>query len=178
MKLVIALLASAVGLLFSSAVSAHSFDVVFVVPVSGPQSEAGKQARDGFMFAARERDGHPNETADGHLGGLDVHLLVVDSTIAENNVTARVHELAARAADDSPWIVAPEATMSAIERTVSGADFVAIDLSGETPWEVRTMDGGPFRTAFEKSFGYLPTQAVIAGYGAARKIDKAVRARN
>lgn len=176
MKTVMTLLAGAIGLLFSNAALAHSFDTVFVVPVSGPQAAAGKQAQDGFIFAARERDGHPDETADGHLGGLDVFLRVVDS--AADAVTAKAAELAGRAADDTPWIVAPADLLAIIRSRVRAAEFVPIDLSGSAPPDTRTMDGRPFGTAFENAFGYAPTQAVLAGYGAARQIDKAVRARN
>lgn len=178
MKTVLTLLAGAIGLLFSNAASAHSFDTIFVVPVSGPQAAAGKQAQDGFMFAARERDGHPDETADGHLGGLDVFLRVVDATAAADEVAAKVADLARRAADDTPWIVAPADLLAIIRSRVRPAEFVPLDLSGTAPPDVRTMDGRPFAAAFENAFGYAPTQAVLAGYGAARQIDKAVRARN
>lgn len=178
MKTVMTLLAGAIGLLFSNAASAHSFDTVFIVPVLGPHAEEGKQARDGFMFAARERDGHPDETADGHLGSLDVYLRVVDSSADVGAVVAKVTEFSSRAADDTPWIVVPAELLAAIRGRVSNAEWVTIHLAGATPRNVRTMDGRPFRSAFEDAFGYAPTPAVLAGYGAARQIDKTVRERN
>lgn len=178
MKVVFASLAGAVGLLFSNAALAHSFDTVFVVPVSGPQAEAGKQARDGFMFAARERDGHPDETADGHLGGLDVFLLIVDSNAGTGAVVAKVGELSQRAAGDVARIVAPAEMLAAIRRQVGGAEMVVIDLAAAMPANVRTIAGRPFSTAFEAAFGYAPTPAVLAGYATARQIDTAVRAGN
>ena len=168
----------ALSLLWGYDAFAHSFDAIIVVPVSGPHLEAGKQARDGIQFAARERDGHPNETADGHLGGLDVYLRVVDSAAGEDRVVARLRELVARSADDTPWVIAPAGLVAVIERQVNGTDIATIDLSGGVPLDIRTMDGGPFNTAFEKMFGYPPTAAVRAGYGAARQIDKTVRGRN
>jgi hypothetical protein len=178
MKMVPAVLAVAVGLMIAGPASSHSFDTVFVVPVTGLQTEAGKQARDGFMFAARERDGHPNETADGHLGGLDVYLRVIDSMAHPGKLAAKVGELTRRAADDAPWIVGPAALLAAIRSRVGNAEWLPIDLSGGAPLDIRTMDGRSFRAAFEDVFGYTPTQAVLAGYGAARRIDKTVRARN
>ncbi len=57
---------------------AHRFNVGLLVPLSGPSAFAGRQMRDGFLLATRERDGHPDEESDGHLGGLDVYLLAVD----------------------------------------------------------------------------------------------------
>ncbi len=178
MKVVFASLAVAVGLLFSNAALAHSFDTLFVVPVSGPQAAAGKQARDGFLFAARERDGHPDETADGHLGGLDVFLLIVDSNAGTGAVVAKLGDLAGRAADDVARIVAPAEMLAAIRRQVGGAEMVVIDLAAAIPANVRTMAGRPFGAAFEAAFGYAPTSAAFAGYTAARQIDTAVRAGN
>lgn len=51
---------------------AHSFSVALIVGSSNPYSE---QINADFLRAAKEHDGHPDETADGHLGGLDVHIL-------------------------------------------------------------------------------------------------------
>jgi hypothetical protein len=178
MKVVLAVLAVAAGLSVASPALAHSFDTVFVLPISGRQAEAGNQARDGFMFVAREREDHPDETADGHLGGLDVYLRLVDSKADENDVVTRVGDLTQRAADDTPWIVAPAALLATIQRQVGGAETIVLDLSTPLQADVRTMDGRPFKAAFEAAFGYAPTLAVFAGYAAARQIDTAVRAEN
>jgi hypothetical protein len=178
LKPVLTLLVLAVGLLLGSPAWAHSFDTIFVVPLSGSQAAAGKQARDGFMFAARERDGHPNETADGHLGGLDVFLLIVDSTAGEGEVVAKLRELTGGAADDTPRVVAPPALLEPIRGQISEIELLAIDLTTAVHAETRTMDGRLFSTAFEDDLGYAPTQAVYAGYAAARQIDAAVRAGN
>ena len=60
---------------------AHSFNLGLVIPMSGPGLDSGQQALDGFMLATTEQDGHPDETSDGHLGGLDSHVLKVDSGV-------------------------------------------------------------------------------------------------
>ncbi|NKB47728.1 MAG: hypothetical protein GKS02_00035 [Alphaproteobacteria bacterium] len=178
MKFVLSAMVIAGGLLFATSASAHSFDTIFVVPVSGSQAQAGTQARDGFMFATRERDAHPNETADGHLGGLDVYLRLVDGNAAAADVVAKARELAGRAADDAPRIVAPAAILEALNGQTEGAELIVIDLTAPAPANMSTMDGRPFGAAFEAAFGYAPTPAVFAGYAAARQIDTVVRANN
>ena len=67
----------------------HSFNVALVVP-------AGErvQAMQAFLLASGERDRHANEESDGHLGGLDVYVSVVemDADVAglrENVVAAQ-----------------------------------------------------------------------------------------
>jgi hypothetical protein len=178
LKLFLTISVFAAALLFGGAAGAHSFDTIFVVPQSGVQAEAGKQARDGFMFAARERDGHPDETADGHLGGLDVYLRMVDSNGAQDDVLAELRDLAARSADDTPRIVAPAALLPAVKDQIGAAELLAINLNAPAQPDILTMNGRPFGAAFEAAFGYVPTPAVFAGYGAARQIDKVVRENN
>lgn len=178
MKLNLTISVLAAGLLFGGPAGAHSFDTIFVVLQSGAQTQAGKRARDGFMFAARERDGHPNETADGHLGGLDVYLRIVDSNGEQGDVLAKLRDLAGRHADDTPRIVAPAALLPAVKDQIGAAELLAIDLNAAVKPDTLTMNGRPFEAAFEAAFGYAPTPAVYAGYGAARQIDKVVRETN
>lgn len=178
MKFVLTISLLAAGLLFGGPAEAHSFDTIFVVPQSGTQAEAGKQARDGFLFAARERDGHPDETADGHLGGLDVYLRVVDSNREQSNILAELRDLAGRPADDTPRIVAPAALLRVVKDQIVAAELLAIDLNAAAQPDTLTMSGRPFEAAFEAALGYAPTPAVYAGYAAARQIDKVVRETN
>jgi outer membrane PBP1 activator LpoA protein len=70
--------AAAAILLSMSAANAHSFNVALLVGQSGPAASEGDQIRDGFLLATRERDSHPDEESDGHLGGLDVYFFVVE----------------------------------------------------------------------------------------------------
>ena len=53
---------------------AHYFDVAIVVPPGD-----GQAAMQAFLLASAERDGHPDETSDGHLGGLDSHVTIVEN---------------------------------------------------------------------------------------------------
>ena len=89
-----------------------------------------------------------------------------------------MRELTKRAADDTPWIVVPAELLAIFQGQVSGVETITIDLAAPARADVRTMDGRPFAAAFEDAFGYTPTSAVFAGYGAARQIDKAVHAGN
>ncbi len=69
-----AVLAGAVSMILSGTVLAHSFTAALLVV--GQDREASlAEARRGFLLAADERDGHANETSDGHLGGVDVQVL-------------------------------------------------------------------------------------------------------
>ncbi|HSG95807.1 MAG TPA: hypothetical protein VLA28_09815, partial [Afifellaceae bacterium] len=72
------LTAIATVLLTMGAAYAHSFNVALLVGSSGPAAGEDEQVRDGFLLATRERDSHPDEESDGHLGGLDVYLLMVE----------------------------------------------------------------------------------------------------
>ena len=56
---------------------AHSFTAALVIEASNPYI---KQIKVDFLRAAKEKDGHPDETADGHLGGLDVYILYATDT--------------------------------------------------------------------------------------------------
>ena len=51
---------------------AHGFKVGLVAPFTGPEAARGRDIRDGFLLAARERDGHPDQHSDGNLGRMDV----------------------------------------------------------------------------------------------------------
>ena len=57
--------------LTAGAALAHSFNLLIVVPDDAP---VGKDMRQAAFLAADERDGHPDNHSDGHLGGLDVYV--------------------------------------------------------------------------------------------------------
>ena len=147
---------------------AHSFQAVFLAPMTGAEAAAGKAALDGFMVATRERDGHPDETADGHLGGLDVYVTVVDTAPDLAAAAARVRS--ARP-DILAGLITPP--VEAALRGMSDAVPVGPDNGGG---ETTTMDGAPFADAFRDEYGYGVTPAAIIGYRQARRIDRAVRA--
>ncbi len=57
---------------------AHSFDVTMLVP-----DGAREQARTAFLVASAERDAHAGAESDGHLGGLDVYVTLLEADRTE-----------------------------------------------------------------------------------------------
>ena len=64
-----------------------------MAPVSGPDGEIGQQALDGFMLATTEQDAHEFEESDGHLGGLDSYVIVIDNSTGETATLEKVENL-------------------------------------------------------------------------------------
>ena len=162
------LVAALGGLLLATPVAAHSFRLGLAAPFSGPQAAAGQQALDGLRLATRERDGHPDETADGHLGGLDSHLLPLDSAGADAEALRRQAE--AMRLD----IVTTAAPVQGLESALGGAPVAFCP-----PRAGRALAGpeaAKFAAAFREAFGYDPTPAAARGYLAGRAVDAAVRA--
>lgn len=159
----------------SSSVLAHRFTSVFIAPISGVNAKIGKQAFDGFMFATRERDGHADETADGHLGGLDVYVEVVDSADDIEVVLARLRYLIELEETEFVTGVVPSQLVETIRRQTDGMPTILIVANASPPTHIKTMDNRPFATAFEETFGYFPTQYSFAGYSVARIVDQEVR---
>lgn len=60
---------------------AHEFTAALLVIGENRETRLAEAVR-GFLIAADERDGHENETSDGHLGGVDVHILPLPSDAA------------------------------------------------------------------------------------------------
>ena len=163
---------------------AHSFNVGFIAPFSGPDAPRGQQALDGFLLATRERDGHAFEESDGHLGGLDSYVIPIDSRRGAEAVRGQLDELfdggeivfltgvsvletltAAGAMPDSNQSILVDPVNSGVYRSATSA-----------PESLVTMDGAPFSAAFREAFGHEPDVYAISGYVAARFIAAAVSA--
>ena len=126
--LVLTALVSAIGLP-AKPVSAHSFKVALVVSLSGPMAGPGRHARDGFMLATTERDGHPDQRSDGHLGGLDVYVTLIDPAHRPASASAAIGRLIAKGGID--FVIAggnPE-ILEAIHPLVTGAEIFLIGAS-------------------------------------------------
>jgi len=163
-------------------VRAHSFDVGFMAPLSGPDARRGQQALDGFLLATRERDGHAFEESDGHLGGLDSHVIRIDSSRGAEAVRGQLDELF-----DGDGIVfltgvsLPE-TLAAAGVMPENNQSILVDPVGSAvyrsaasaPESLVTMDEVPFSAAFREAYGYEPDIYAIGGYVAARIIAAAV----
>ena len=180
MTRVLAILAITAGVaLAGGQAAAHSFKVGAMIPLSGPSAAAGQQWLDGFLLATRERDAHPEQHSDGHLGGLDVYVLSVDSGVDAEAALSAVMTLVKA---DQPEVLtglAPAELLAVIRPWLVDRPTILVAPSTEPPpasGDRKTMDGGSFGAAFEADYGYGPTGPAFLGYGVARQIARVVRA--
>ncbi len=140
--------------LTASPVFAHSFNVALVQPVSSAEAE---QYRMGFMLATTQRDSHPDETSDGHLGGLDSYVSVVPALGA--------------VADGTDIVVLPASV------AVDGELSAVVLRPGQSPFADAEQAGvARFVAAYSSAYGQAPTADAAQGFNAAQRIDVAVRA--
>ena len=152
---------------------AHRFNVALVIPLSNAASAQGRQIRDGFMLATKERDSHPDQESDGHLGGLDVYVTVIDEL---GDVGAEIGRVARRGELDIVAAFGSETTLSLIGKFLDGKK-VALLQPGQSPFARPDLPGvAAFIVAYEREYGGRPTSHAAQGYNAARRIDAAVRA--
>lgn len=152
---------------------AHRFNVALVMPLSGAASDQGRQIRNGFMLATRERDSHPDQDSDGHLGGLDVYVSVID---AAGNVAADIRRMATHGAIDIVAAVGTGTRLPRIARLLDGKN-VALLSPGRSPFAQSDLPAvAAFVAAYGKEFGVSPTSRAARGYHAARRLGAAVRA--
>ena len=140
--LVLTALVSAIGLAPKS-VSAHSFKVALVASVSGPKAGPGKHARDGFMLATTERDSHPDQESDGHLGGLDVYVTLIDPLHSPATARAAIRTLIGKGGID--FVVAGDdpKVLEAIHPLVTGSAIFLIG-TGPSPTTLAGAKCNPF----------------------------------
>ena len=152
---------------------AHRFDVALVMPPSDDASAQGRQILEGFMLATAERDSHPGQDSDGHLGGLDVYVTVIDGT---GDVAAEIGRLAALGEVDIVAAFGPETTLPPIRRRLDD-NKVALLVPGQSPFARADLPAvAAFVSAYEGEYGGRPSSHAGQGYNAARRIDAAVRA--
>ena len=169
----ILLIALIQGSIVLSPAVAHRFNVVLVLPVSGSAAGNGEQIRKGFMLATSERDAHADEKSDGHLGGLDSYVSVID---ANGDVAAGIKRLSSIGQINIVASFAPDETQDAMEKLLAGTN-IALLRSGPTPFSNKNLPAvSKFIAAFNRTYGNNPTAAAARGYNAARRIDMAVRA--
>ncbi len=162
------------ALLLPVSVFAHSFGVVLISPQSGELSQSGLSFRNGFMLATTQRDSHPNEESDGHLGGLDVYVSFVDAT---GDVNRAVLETIEQTDIDIvlSYGLAPDdiLQLNTVLAQSNAVFLMPANLSGQSRNEAGEA---AFRTDFETMFGYQAEQSAVLGYNAAQRIERAVRA--
>ncbi|VAW22753.1 hypothetical protein MNBD_ALPHA11-1099 [hydrothermal vent metagenome] len=157
---------------------AHSFNVTLIIPLSGTDKAQGDQFLEGFMLATRERDGHPDEESDGHLGGLDVYVTTIDGS---ENISAQIEMINAGASNPGSGAnivsyLTSEINSASIQNTLDQSNIALL-----VPGEISNANGellgdDSFFVTFNEDYNADPTAAAIRGYNAARRIDQAIRA--
>lgn len=143
---------------------AHEFDLLLLAPAEASPSDLDNM-RAAFLIASHERDNHPDETSEGHLGGMDVQLTL-----------ARIDEVDAGAAPD--FVLAPFAALDdpQVIAVAAASDAVIVDqaVSARVAPEEPT-DLAPFADRFLAETGRAADSAALAVYRAARVVDLVVR---
>jgi len=152
---------------------AHRFNVALIIPATDTGAEQGRQFREGFMLATTERDGHPNEESDGHLGGLDVYVTIIEP---QGDAGADADRIVSEGQINIVAAFGPEQTQSMIEGRLAGGNIVFV-APGQTPFsQTGSAPVAAFTAAFEGQYGSKPSADAAQGYNVARRIDVAVRA--
>jgi len=180
---VVFLMASFVMILSSTQAVAHSFNLILVAPVTGSNAAAGGSAVDGFMLATREEDAHPLEESDGHLGGLDSYVYTLNTQSDPMKMQASLQELLD---NRQPVFISGSFDLDIaglLASSVTGKNVVLFNpidsqlwrLNKNAPAKMKMIDGTPFASGFEKTYGYMPDSHAFRAYVAARLIAMAVR---
>lgn len=161
-------LALAVLLSLPCAALAHSFNLLLVVPEDAAIAEDMRLA---VLLAADERDGHPDNHSDGHLGGLDVYLTdtrqlpdPADWFEAEADIVldALLFPLAHYADRDPEWLALYGTDLDRLDRDALLATAADPAI-------------GPFQARFRAATGRDPGPEAQAAYVGARVVDLIVR---
>ena len=163
----------ALSVLTISPAFGHRFNVALVIAQSSSAMDRGLDIRNGFMLATTERDSHPDQESDGHLGGLDVYVTVIDK---QEDIAAGIQRLTGQGTADIVAAFGPEKTLTMISNLLDGKNL-ALLLPGSSPFSNSELPAvAAFGAAYKQEYGGKPTSYAAQGYNAARRIDKAVRA--
>ena len=151
--------------------AAHEFELLLLAPDNAATAEIDDM-RAAFLIASHERDDHPNETSEGHLGGLDVQLTLLPLDRAGSADAAPVVVAAPFALATEPRVAALAAGGGAaiLDRAMLAALPVAVLLAGNAAAGL-----GPFADRYRAETGRAPSNAAEAAYLSARVVDMAIR---
>lgn len=154
---------------------AHSFQLGVIVPAPESGNASRQAALDGLRLATRERDGHPDETSDGHLGGLDSHLRPLDAGAPAD--LPRLRRQVGEMRLDIVTAAVPARDIPALAAALEGtsAAFCPPAAGPVPPDELDGAEAEAFVAAFVAEFGYRPPAEAARGYNAGRAVDSAVR---
>ena len=163
---------------------AHVFDIAIISTYSGTQASEGQSLWQGMRVATREADGHPDETSDGHLGGVDSNLLRVDSTRGATSISDSIRKIAAQ---QGTAIVVLDNRFQDLDKQLSAAASIVILTRSQAgalpanvilPTQLSDSRLKQFSVQYRQQYGLAPDSAARAGYISARLIAKAMRRLN
>lgn len=163
-------LAVAVWMALSANALAHSFTAALIVVGDSREASLAEAVR-GFLLAADEQDGHANETSDGHLGGVDVHVLPLprDSARLVEGLIGKPTEPA-----DVVVVFGAEPAANEAARKYQSNSIVLLQAVLTEGWD--SDEGtGSFVARYRRAFGTAPGLMAATGYHAARRLDVAIR---
>lgn len=160
----------AVWMALSGNALAHSFTAALIVAGDNREASLAEAVR-GFLLAADERDGHANETSDGHLGGVDVHVLPLPRDAA-----GLVEGLIGNPTEPGDVVVVfgTEAAASEAAREYQSTSTVLLQVVLPVGWD---SDEGTdsFASRYRLAYGTAPGVMAATGYNAARRLDVGIR---
>ncbi|MGQ0563854.1 MAG: hypothetical protein ACT4OK_02115 [Gemmobacter sp.] len=149
---------------------AHSFTAALLVVGEDREANLAEAVR-GFLLAADERDGHADETSDGHLGGVDVQVLPLPRDAA-----GLVEDLIGTP-DEPADVVIVLGAASAVgdaARAHQSASTVLMQEILPEGWDTDDrMDS--FVARYRLAYGTVPGVIAATAYVAARCLDIAIR---
>ena len=156
----------------SGAALAHSFTAGLLVTGEAPAAGLAEAVR-GFLLAADERDGHANETSDGHIGGIDVQLLPLPSDAAE-----QVEGLTGTpGTPDVVVVLGPEPAAVEAGREYRPGSAVLLQTPLPEGWD-SDASLGDFVARYQLAHGTAPGVMAASAYQAARRLDAAIRSQD
>lgn len=163
-------IAAAIWIALSGIAAAHSFTAAILVVGENVEQDLAEAVR-GFLLAADERDGHPNETSDGHLGGVDVHVLPLpaEATRLVQKLTGSPDEPA-----DVVIVLGPKPADDDAASKYSRASTVLVQALLAEGWNGDDRMEG-FITRYRLAYGKEPGLLAASAYHAARRLDVAIR---
>jgi hypothetical protein len=162
------MLVVAVALAVPATAHAHSFSLAVVAGGEHAAARLNSAVR-GILLATKERDGHADETSDGHLGGLDVFIVPQPIYAAE---TIQGLKRVSQPSIDIAVLIGPEVgTDQEATRLDPQTVIIRPGTINTNPSEASTI----FATRFQTAYGTAPDQWAAEGYNAAQRIDLAMR---
>ena len=160
--------------LLAQSAQAHEF-VVTIRAVGAERDLVLADALRGFLLATKERDGHPDETSNGHLGGLDVYII---PQTGENVVGFPILKKAPSDHSNITVVVGASGAVGAVLEQVGkeGPAMRAGALHGANLWSgTAPSNSAGFAARYNLAYQQPASKWAADGYNAARRIDDAVR---